>query len=116
MNLAISDGLKPLLKQYEDYVTNELIPLEPQFFSKPFSELVPLLNEKRAQVKSLGLWGPQIPPELGGVRLTLVEHGYFRDCNDGEEPQRAPCHAREHVHRADEHSRLSYFAQHTDHG
>jgi len=79
MNLAISDRLKPLLKQYEDFVVNELIPLEPQFFSKPFKELVPLLTEKREQVKSLGLWGPQIPKELGGVGLTLVEHGYVSE-------------------------------------
>jgi alkylation response protein AidB-like acyl-CoA dehydrogenase len=79
MNLAISDRLKPLLKQYEDFVTNELIPLEPQFFSKPFRELLPLLNEKRSKVRSLGLWGPQIPTELGGVGLTLVEHGYVSE-------------------------------------
>ena len=79
MNLAISDRLKPLLKQYEDFVANELIPLEPQFFSKPFKELVPLLTEKREKAKSLGLWGPQIPKELGGVGLTLVEHGYVSE-------------------------------------
>ncbi|AFM12304.1 acyl-CoA dehydrogenase family protein [Turneriella parva] len=79
MNLAISDRLKPMLARIEEFVTNELIPLEPQFFSKPFEELVPLLNEKRNQVKALGLWGPQIPTELGGVGLTLVEHGYVSE-------------------------------------
>lgn len=79
MNLAISDRLKPMLAQIEEFVTNELIPLEPQFFSKPFEELVPLLNEKRNKVKALGLWGPQIPTELGGVGLTLVEHGYVSE-------------------------------------
>ena len=79
MNLAISDRLKPMLAQIEEFVTKELIPLEPQFFSKPFEELVPLLNEKRNQVKALGLWGPQIPTELGGVGLTLVEHGYVSE-------------------------------------
>lgn len=76
MNLAISDRLKPMLKQIEDFVSAELIPLEPQFFTQPFKELVPLLATKREKVKSLGLWGPQIPKELGGVGLTLVEHGY----------------------------------------
>ncbi|GAB4443145.1 MAG: acyl-CoA dehydrogenase [Turneriella sp.] len=79
MNLAISDRLKPMLAQIEEFVTNELMPLEPQFFSQPFAELVPLLNEKRNKVKSVGLWGPQIPKELGGVGLTLVEHGYVSE-------------------------------------
>jgi len=79
MNLAISERLKPLLKQIEDFVSNELIPLEGEFFHKPFKDLVPLLATKREKVKSLGLWGPQIPKELGGVGLTLVEHGYVSE-------------------------------------
>ena len=79
MNLAISDRLKPLLELTEKFVAEELIPLEAQFFHKPFKELVPLLAEKRDKVKALGLWGPQIPKELGGAGLTLVEHGYMSE-------------------------------------
>lgn len=79
MNLAISDRLKPMLKQIEDFVSTELIPLEAEFFHKPFRDLVPLLATKREKVKALGLWGPQIPKDLGGVGLTLVEHGYVSE-------------------------------------
>ncbi len=79
MNLAISDRLKPMLEQIEKFVADELVPLEAEFFHKPFGDLVPVLAEKRAKVKSLGLWGPQIPKELGGVGLTLVEHGYVSE-------------------------------------
>lgn len=79
MNLAISDRLKPLLKQIEDFVRDELIPLEAEFFSKEFRDLVPLLETKREKVRALGLWGPQIPTELGGMGLSLVEHGYVSE-------------------------------------
>jgi acyl-CoA dehydrogenase len=79
MNLAISDRLKPLLKQIEDFVSGELIPLEAEFFSKEFRDLVPLLETKREKVRALGLWGPQIPTELGGMGLSLVEHGYVSE-------------------------------------
>jgi acyl-CoA dehydrogenase len=79
MNLAISDRLKPLLKQIEDFVRDELIPLEAEFFSKEFKDLVPLLETKREKVRALGLWGPQIPTELGGMGLSLVEHGYVSE-------------------------------------
>lgn len=79
MNLAISDKLAPLLKQIETFVSEELIPLESQFFTKTFKELIPELEKKREKVRALGLWGPQIPKELGGVGLTLVEHGYVSE-------------------------------------
>ncbi len=79
MNLAISDRLKPILQQIEDFVSNELLPLEAEFFSKEFKDLVPLLETKREKVRALGLWGPQIPTDLGGLGLTLVEHGYVSE-------------------------------------
>jgi len=79
MNLAISDRLKPILKQVEDFVRDELLPLEAEFFSKEFKDLVPLLETKREKVRALGLWGPQIPADLGGLGLTLVEHGYVSE-------------------------------------
>jgi alkylation response protein AidB-like acyl-CoA dehydrogenase len=37
--------------------------------------MVPALKEKRKMVKQMELWGPQIPKELGGMGLNLVEHG-----------------------------------------
>lgn len=79
MNLSISERLAPLLTQIKEFVTEELIPLELEFFSKKFKELVPFLETKREKVRKLGLWGPQIPKELGGVGLTLVEHGYVSE-------------------------------------
>jgi acyl-CoA dehydrogenase len=79
MNLAISERLAPLLEQIKTFVAEELIPLEAQFFTQEFRALVPLLEAQRDKVRAMGLWGPQIPKELGGVGLTLVEHGYVSE-------------------------------------
>jgi len=79
MNLAISERLKPMLAQIENFVATELIPLEAMFFHSAFKNLLPELEAKRNKVRSLGLWGPQIPKDLGGVGLTLVEHGYVSE-------------------------------------
>jgi len=79
MNLAVSDRLKPILKQIADFVAHEILPLESELAQKSFKELLPTLAEKRAKVKTLGFWGPQIPQELGGMGLTLVEHAYVSE-------------------------------------
>ena len=35
----------------------------------------PLLSALRDEVRAAGLWGPQIPTDLGGLGLSLLEHG-----------------------------------------
>lgn len=79
MNLAASDELKITLKKIEEFVSAELIPLEPRFFANSFKSLLPELEKKREKVRALGLWGPQIPKDLGGMGLNLVEHGYVSE-------------------------------------
>jgi alkylation response protein AidB-like acyl-CoA dehydrogenase len=61
MDFTVSDKMKIVLEH--DYLTAE------------FRDLLPLLNEKRAMVKKMELWGPNHPVELGGMGLSMVEHG-----------------------------------------
>jgi alkylation response protein AidB-like acyl-CoA dehydrogenase len=67
--------MQKTLVTIRNFVDEELIPLESEFLAKEFTALEPVLQEKRAQVKKLGLWLPQIPKEYGGMGLTLFEHG-----------------------------------------
>jgi hypothetical protein len=53
------------------FVREELIPLEGRFLSQPFRELLPVLAERRQQVRRLGLWAPHLPREVGGAGLSL---------------------------------------------
>lgn len=75
MNFEISDKMKTIIEMIDEFVDNELIPMEGEFLFKDFRELLPLLNEKRNMVKKMELWAPNHPVELGGMGLNLVEHG-----------------------------------------
>ncbi len=68
-----SEELLGLLDRIKDFVRAEVYPLEAEFLRRPFSELKPALEAKRAQVKAMGLWAPHLPVEHGGVGLTLSE-------------------------------------------
>ena len=68
-----SEELLGLLDRIKEFVRAEVYPLEAEFLRRPFSELKPALEAKRAEVKAMGLWAPHLPVEHGGVGLTLSE-------------------------------------------
>lgn len=67
------EDLRQLLDKLKTFLRTDVYPLEREFLNKPFRELIPLLAEKRARVKQLGLWTPHLPGEFGGPGLTLAE-------------------------------------------
>jgi alkylation response protein AidB-like acyl-CoA dehydrogenase len=58
-----------------ELVEQELFPRERRVGERGFVAMVPELDEVRAEVKRRGWWAPQAPRELGGMGLTLLEHG-----------------------------------------
>ena len=72
MNFDPPESVRPLLDKVERFVAEHVMPAE-GVLAHGFDEkaLAPL----RAKCKAEGLWGPQIPKELGGLGLGLVEHG-----------------------------------------
>jgi acyl-CoA dehydrogenase len=79
MDFEISAKVQPLLSQLRAFVQEELFPLEPDFLNGEFSELLPLLTEKRAQVKAAGLWAPHLPQSYGGLGLSLHEFAHISE-------------------------------------
>jgi acyl-CoA dehydrogenase len=75
MWLEASPEMRMILHTLDDFMQNEIIPLERLFLHHDFDSLFPLLNDKRRLARSLGLWLPQIPAGFGGMGLSLVEHG-----------------------------------------
>ena len=75
MDFAISEEMKTVLGMIDEFVEKELLPLEHEFLASDFQEMLPLLEEKRRMVKQMELWGPNHPVELGGMGLTMVDHG-----------------------------------------
>ncbi len=66
--------LEEILGSIREFVHGELWPLEPEFRKGSFREFAGVLAEKRRQVKEMGLWGPFLPTELGGLGLSLAEY------------------------------------------
>lgn len=75
MDFSISEKMQTILGMMEEFVKEELVPIERDFLSSETRELFALVNEKREMVKKMELWAPNLPTELGGMGLSLVEHG-----------------------------------------
>ncbi|MHB8090007.1 MAG: acyl-CoA dehydrogenase family protein [Syntrophales bacterium] len=75
MDFSLSEKMQAINGMIREFVDRELIPLEAEYLKKPFRELLPVLEEKRAMVKRMELWAPNQPQEYGGMGLSLLEHG-----------------------------------------
>lgn len=59
------------LKSIEDFLIEEIYPLEKVFVEQGFAAVGLQLEEKRRRVKALGLWAPHLPKMYGGLELPL---------------------------------------------
>ena len=75
MDFDIPQPTRDLLARVRALVDEHVIPAESEILGPGPSGDEPLVKELRARVKAAGLWGPQIPRELGGMGLALLEHG-----------------------------------------
>jgi acyl-CoA dehydrogenase len=79
MDFSRPPHLGLIIEQVHNFVERELIPLEPAFLNGEFGAMLPILAEKRRQVKELGLWAPWLPSEYGGMGLTLAEYAHISE-------------------------------------
>ncbi len=75
MDFSLSPELEALRQKTGAFVKEYCIPLETPRDSFDEHENIPLekLSALRDTAKSLGLWAPQMPKELGGMGLTMAE-------------------------------------------
>jgi len=73
MDFSVSEPVRIMLDMVNEFVDRELVPLEPEFLSRPFKSLLPVLEEKRRMVKQMELWGPIHPKAYGGMGLGLMD-------------------------------------------
>jgi len=79
MNFAIPEKMQVILEMTKEFMQKEVIPLEPQFVGRKFRDLLPEIKRRQDMVKKMELWGPQIPRELGGMGLGLVDHALMSE-------------------------------------
>ncbi len=64
-----------VLDVMNEFIREELFPLEHVLLTQGFKAVLPTLQEKRLKVKRLGFWCPQVPEVYGGMGLSLMEYG-----------------------------------------
>ncbi|MEZ4404363.1 MAG: acyl-CoA dehydrogenase family protein [Kofleriaceae bacterium] len=74
MDFALPTHLVPTLDAIDRLLAEHVIPAEAEVLARGFVAAAPRLAELRAAVKAAGLWGPQLPQDVGGLGLGLVEH------------------------------------------
>ncbi len=79
MDFTVPDDTKALVKRMRDFLAAEVVPLERQLAERGFFAIEPRLNELRAKVRALGMWGPQVPKDVGGMGLPLMTHAFVSE-------------------------------------
>jgi alkylation response protein AidB-like acyl-CoA dehydrogenase len=75
MDFSMPEKMQRIIGAVRDLMTSDVYPLEALLAERgSFTAIVPELGKLREKVKRAGLWTPQLPEELGGMGLTLMEH------------------------------------------
>ncbi len=75
MDFSVSTPTQALLDRMREFLHARVLPLEPEVLARGFVQMHQKLQSVRAEVKAAGMWGPQLPKELGGLGLSLLDHG-----------------------------------------
>lgn len=67
--------LQETLAGIQDLLFEDIVPLEKVLLSAGPEAVIPHLAEIRAKVKAAGYWAPHLASNLGGMGLTMLEHG-----------------------------------------
>jgi alkylation response protein AidB-like acyl-CoA dehydrogenase len=75
MDFDIPDDTAALLERIRDFIDRRVIPAEQELLPHGVKGDEPLLSALRDEVRAAGMWGPQIPTDVGGMGLSLLDHG-----------------------------------------
>ncbi len=78
--LFATERTRELVPKIKEFIENEVIPHENvAILTGKFSDVAPILDQKRELVKKAGLWGLQWSKAEGGLGLTLCEFGQISE-------------------------------------
>lgn len=75
MDFNIKKSTQAKISQIQEILQLEIIPLEPLLLKHQWSELFSALENVRTKVKSVGMWAPNLPKDIGGNFENLLELG-----------------------------------------
>ncbi len=75
MDFSIPEATQDRLDHIRAFLQEHVLPLEPVVLANGFPKSQAELQGARQKAKDAGLWGPQLPEDIGGLGLSLLEHG-----------------------------------------
>jgi alkylation response protein AidB-like acyl-CoA dehydrogenase len=80
MDFTISENVQSMIRVVRSFMQKEVYPLERDFLNASFRDMLPVLKEKRAKAKVMGLWAPHVPKAYGGQgSLSLLEFAHLSE-------------------------------------
>jgi alkylation response protein AidB-like acyl-CoA dehydrogenase len=79
MDFSISDRMQDILGRAGELMESVVLPMEESVMRQGFVASAGELDAARARVKEAGLWAPQLPTEIGGMGLSVLEHGMMSE-------------------------------------
>ncbi|MEM9041223.1 MAG: acyl-CoA dehydrogenase family protein [Actinomycetota bacterium] len=79
MDFAISPRMQTILDLARTFVDNEVVPLEGELLHGDPDTLDTAVAAAQDKARQTGLWAPNHPEELGGLGLTMLEHGLLSE-------------------------------------
>jgi acyl-CoA dehydrogenase len=79
MDFDPPESVRPILDRTERVMRDHVIPAEREVFERGWVGAAEVLEGLRDKVREAGLWGSNVPKELGGLGLGLVEHGLMSE-------------------------------------
>ena len=79
MDFDVSEEMTVRLAMIGEFMGREVIPLEGEMLHGDPATLEASVRDAQAKVKQMGLWAPNHPVDLGGLGLSMVDHGLFAE-------------------------------------
>jgi len=79
VDFSRSEMVETTLQMVRTFLEKEVVPLEPEFRKRPFSDLLPELGRLRDMVRQMGLFAPHMQESMGGAGLSLTEFAHLSE-------------------------------------
>jgi alkylation response protein AidB-like acyl-CoA dehydrogenase len=79
MDFETPASVLPLLDEVNAFVRDRLLPLEKTALKGSFKDALPRLLPLREEAKARGIFGPQLPKDLGGRGLSVLDLAFVSE-------------------------------------
>jgi acyl-CoA dehydrogenase len=79
MDFTVPESVQRMIRAIRDFMQTEVYPLERDFLTTSFREMLPALEQTRQKARAMGLWAPHVPEKYGGQGLSLLEFAHVSE-------------------------------------